>query len=82
MGYFIGVDSGGTFTDAVILDEEGHIYFDKALSTPKDPAQGVIAALENCAKMVQPGGDLHHILSRTKRLCHGTTVATNALIQM
>ena len=34
MGYLIGVDSGGTFTDVVIMNEERHIYFDKALSVP------------------------------------------------
>jgi len=48
MRYYIGVDTGGTFTDLVIMDEQGRIYFDKAFSTPKDPAQGVLAALDNC----------------------------------
>ena len=49
MDYFIGVDTGGTFTDVVIMDDEGHLYSDKAFSTPKDPGQGVVAGLENCA---------------------------------
>ena len=81
MKYVIGVDSGGTFTDVVILDEEGHIYFDKAMSTPQDPTQGVIAGVENCIKHIQPQGAISRILSQTDRFCHGTTVATNALIQ-
>lgn len=81
MDYFIGVDTGGTFTDVVIMDEEGHIYFDKAFSTPKDPARGVIAALENCAKLIQPQATMNDVLSQTRRFCHGTTVSTNALIQ-
>jgi len=81
MGYVIGIDSGGTFTDVVIVDEEGHIYFDKAMSTPKDPSQGVIAGVENCIGLIRPQGDTFHILSQTNRFCHGSTVATNALIQ-
>ncbi|OGP59233.1 MAG: hypothetical protein A2162_09725 [Deltaproteobacteria bacterium RBG_13_52_11b] len=81
MDYFIGVDTGGTFTDVVIMDDEGHFCFDKAFSTPKDPARGVIAALENCAKLIQPKANMNNVLSQTRRFCHGTTVSTNALIQ-
>ena len=81
MDYFIGVDTGGTFTDVVIMDEEGHLYFDKAFSTPKDPGQGIVAGLENCAKLIQPKVSMRDVLTQTRRFCHGTTVSTNALIQ-
>lgn len=79
MKVFIGVDTGGTFTDVVVLEESGTLAFDKALSTPEDPSRGVIAALENCvARMGRP---LPGVLSAAEQFCHGTTVGTNALIQ-
>ncbi|MDP6178809.1 MAG: hydantoinase/oxoprolinase family protein, partial [Desulfatiglandales bacterium] len=81
MKYVIGVDSGGTFTDVVLVNEEGSIYFDKAMSTPQDPTHGIISGVENCAGLIQPKGDIHDILSHNNRFCHGTTVATNALIE-
>jgi N-methylhydantoinase A len=79
MPYFIGVDTGGTFTDLVILDHEGTLTFDKAFSTPARPALGVLAALENAAALV--GGDVRRVLEGAERFAHGTTVGTNALIQ-
>ena len=79
MGYFIGVDTGGTFTDVVILDGKGGIYFDKAFSTPREPARGVHNALENCVQ--QLGCQVHEVLEETERFTYGTTAATNALIQ-
>jgi N-methylhydantoinase A len=77
--YFVGVDTGGTFTDVVILDGAGNICFDKAFSTPHRPALGVLAALENAVRALAP--ELPAVLERTERFAHGTTVATNALIQ-
>ena len=79
MPYFVGVDTGGTFTDVVILDHVGNLHFDKAFTTPERPALGVIAALENCVRLV--GEDLRPVLEGTERFAHGTTVGTNALIQ-
>ncbi len=46
MTYFAGVETGGTFTDVVILDAAGNVHFDKAFTTPHRPALGVIAALD------------------------------------
>jgi len=77
--YFVGVDTGGTFTDIVILDDAGTVYFDKAFTTPSRPALGVVAALENCVELLRE--PLHTVLERTERFAHGTTVGTNALIQ-
>jgi N-methylhydantoinase A/oxoprolinase/acetone carboxylase beta subunit len=62
----VGVDTGGTFTD--LVTEDGRVV--KVSSTPADPAAAVRAALE------QAGGP-----SRPALLAHGTTVATNALLE-
>lgn len=65
----IGIDIGGTFTDFVIFDEEkGTLDTYKTLSTPHDPAQGVLDGL----RIVQSG---------RARIVHGSTVATNALLE-
>jgi N-methylhydantoinase A len=73
-GPVIGIDVGGTFTDAVVLDAaEGRLLQAfKLPSTPDDPARAVIEALERIAD----GIDL-----RDAAVCHGTTVGTNALIE-
>ncbi|MEK7879642.1 MAG: hydantoinase/oxoprolinase family protein, partial [candidate division NC10 bacterium] len=79
MTYFVGVDTGGTYTDVVLLDSEGNVFFDKAFTTPHRPALGVIAALENAVRLLSR--ELPAVLGETERFAHGTTVATNALIQ-
>src|SRR5690606_23179662 len=60
------IDVGGTFTDAVLL-RDGEIRTCKLPSTPDDPAKAVAAALER--------------LGGAELLIHGTTVATNALLE-
>ena len=66
----IGVDIGGTFTDFVVFDEtSGDFRTFKALSTPHDPAQAVLSGLEELPGALQPG------------IIHGSTVATNALLE-
>ncbi len=79
MAHYIGVDTGGTFTDLVIIDDSGQVHFDKAFSTPRDPAEGVLAALDACSGLL--GQSARQILASTSRFSHGTTVGTNALIQ-
>jgi len=79
MRFFIGVDTGGTFTDVVFLDDSGQLTFDKALSTPEDPSLGVSVALQNCVERL--GRALPEVLNETEQFCHGTTVGTNSLIQ-
>lgn len=76
--YIIGVDTGGTFTDIVVLTEAGQIWTAKASTTPDDFSRGVMDALEEAAKTV--GIKLGELLSQTTLLKHGSTVATNALI--
>src|SRR3954451_20006127 len=66
----VAVDVGGTFTDVCVLDQaSGELEVAKVASTA-DPIDGVMAGVE------QAGVDL----SKTALFCHGTTVATNALI--
>lgn len=75
----IGVDVGGTFTDLVAIDAAGHTTFAKSPSTPQDQSIGVMAGLEELARRL--GLSRAEMLAQTQRLVHGTTVATNALLE-
>src|SRR3954464_10524951 len=72
----IGIDTGGTFTDVVAVDEEtGAVATTKTPSTPPDPAAGFLAG-------VQKGlGQLGLDGSAVTAVSHGTTVATNQLLE-
>src|SRR3989338_5383400 len=80
MTYYCGVDIGGTFTDCVIMDESGTVTLAKSPSTPPDFSRGFLNAVTEAAKHV--GLELEELLSQTNLLLHGTTVGTNALVQM
>src|ERR1700743_1294443 len=75
----IGIDVGGTFTDLVAIDAAGHTVFAKSLSTPQDQSIGVMAGLEELARRLNLSRA--DMLAQTQRLVHGTTVATNALLE-
>jgi N-methylhydantoinase A len=75
----IGIDVGGTFTDFVAIDAAGRTIFAKALSTPLDQSIGVMAGLDELARRL--GLSPADMLAQTQRLVHGTTVATNALLE-
>ena len=77
--YRIGVDVGGTFTDVIAVDGGGRVTFVKAASTPQDQSIGVMNALSLLAERL--GLELEELLSRTERIMHGMTVATNALLE-
>jgi len=69
----VGVDVGGTFTDAVAVATDGSLATAKVVSTPDDPSRALLEALDALsAEGVAP----EHV----ERLVHGTTVATNALL--
>ncbi len=72
----LGVDIGGTFTDAILIDERtGKTWIKKVPSTPSDPSIGFLDATERLlvdAKV--PGNALSYIV-------HGTTIVTNAIIE-
>ena len=71
----IGLDIGGTFTDIVALDREGHLGLTKVPSTPKDLLEGIGAATRRILDIAgaKPGD--------VERFIHGTTVATNAILE-
>ena len=78
--YRIGIDVGGTFTDLVAVDETGRVTLAKAASTPADQSLGVMEGLSRLAEEL--GMERQAMLHRTERIVHGTTVATNALLEM
>ena len=80
MPYFCGVDTGGTFTDCVVMDEQGQVTIAKSPSTPKDFAEGFFNALEVAAGKLTLS--LSHLMQQTRLLLHGTTVGTNAIVQL
>ncbi len=71
----LGVDVGGTFTDAVLVDEHGLIVTAKAPTTPQDQSLGVLAAVE--AVLARAG----RVAGDVRVFAHGMTVATNALLE-
>jgi N-methylhydantoinase A len=72
----IGIDTGGTFTDVVAFDENtGELTTTKTPSTPADPAEGFIAGVHKVLGMLGETGDALAAVS------HGTTVATNQLLE-
>lgn len=64
----VGIDTGGTFTDVVYLRDDGSLGVHKLASTPTNPAHAVLGGLE-------------HVGARAAQLVHGSTVATNALLE-
>lgn len=78
MGYRIGIDVGGTFTDYLLLDERGRTRAHKVLSTPADPSQAVLQGLGDLA--AGAGLPLVGFLERVDIIVHGTTVTTNAVL--
>lgn len=75
----IGVDTGGTFTDLVVIDTDGIVRTEKSFSTPDSRERGVFDVLERAARTLNTS--VSDILSRTDIFAHGTTASTNALIQ-
>ena len=70
------VDIGGTFTDLVVVDEAtGAVRVGKVLMTPKDPAHGVQGGVQALL------GEARIAAGAVSTVVHGTTLATNALIE-
>src|SRR5271155_5710979 len=77
----VGVDSGGTFTDICLFEEdEGRVEVWKVSSTPDDPSRGIAQGVEEGMRRVAPNSD-GTPAATVSYFGHGTTVATNALIQ-
>ncbi|MFL6177269.1 MAG: hydantoinase/oxoprolinase family protein [Ornithinibacter sp.] len=72
----VGIDTGGTFTDVVAVDEDtGELVSTKTPSTPTNPADGFITGIEKILGVLGATGD------DITAVCHGTTVATNKLLE-
>ena len=67
----IGIDTGGTFTDLILLDEDGAVRMIKAPSTPADPAQSFLRGIRE----INDGETVDDII-------HGCTVGTNAVLEL
>jgi N-methylhydantoinase A len=79
MAYIIGIDTGGTFTDCVVMAADGRIVTAKASSTPDDFSEGVMESLRLAGERLGLGTEA--LLRDTARLALGTTVGTNAMLQ-
>jgi N-methylhydantoinase A len=79
-GIRIGIDTGGTFTDVVAFDERtGELVSTKVASTPGDPAEGFLAGIDKVLDALGvPREQAGEVLTA---VCHGTTVATNQLLE-
>jgi N-methylhydantoinase A len=79
MGFTVGIDIGGTFTDTVVMDADGAVATYKSPTTPRALVEGLLANLRSAAEL--EGLDTRRFLERVERVGHGTTVATNAYIE-
>ena len=76
MAFRLGVDVGGTFTDLLLVDEEsGDTFRAKTSSTPADQSVGVLRGINQVCKLAGIG------LDQVGDVLHGTTVATNAVLE-
>ncbi|MFD9718692.1 hydantoinase/oxoprolinase family protein [Streptomyces sp. NPDC059076] len=78
-GFFVGTDVGGTFTDLVVLQDQCAPRIFKSPTTPHDRSEGVLNALRLAAESY--GLDLRSFCADIVYFAHGTTAATNALIE-
>ncbi|MFP6780749.1 MAG: hydantoinase/oxoprolinase family protein, partial [Gammaproteobacteria bacterium] len=75
----IGIDIGGTFTDVVLLQDNGQFHVYKEDSTPDEPLRAITQGLAGIAAEIDT--NVASLLESTEFLVHGQTMATNALIQ-
>src|SRR5512145_410863 len=80
MGYRIGIDVGGTFTDFILARPAGGTLLAKEPTTLPDQSEGVMRGLARLAEA--EGLALRDFLGRTDLVVHGTTTADNTLIEM
>jgi N-methylhydantoinase A len=71
VSYRVAMDIGGTFTDFVVAEDDAGTYSGKVLSTPANPAEGVLAGLEQFVPE----------LEQIEFLVHGTTVGLNSFLE-
>ena len=71
----LGVDVGGTFTDFIAVDADGHVHVHKQLTTPSDPSESVLSGTSEIAERATLP------LDGLERIVHGTTLVANSLIE-
>ena len=79
MGYRLGIDIGGTFTDFVLIDSQGRLTQAKVISTPDEPAIAIRNGLERLVSRLAIS--LPGLLAETDFIVHGSTAALNALLE-
>ena len=79
MGTMISVDTGGTFTDTILVEKDGRRTIGKASTTPDNPSKGVLNSIANAAE--NAGESLEPVLSSADALFHGTTLTTNTVLE-
>ena len=79
MGIRIGVDIGGTFTDFIIVDEDSRVRVYKTPSVPKAPERAIFTGIEELA--AEQSQTIRDYLTSVDLFIHGTTIATNTVIQ-
>ncbi len=77
--FYMGIDIGGTFTDTVVVDDQGRLRIYKTESTPGNLAVGVLEGVRLASENL--GISSRELLSATSYFSHGTTMATNAFIE-
>lgn len=78
MALRVGVDVGGTFTDFLVMDDEGNAEIYKTSTTPSDPSIGFFRGLAKAA--AARGVTLDAFLGEIRTIVHGTTITTNAVL--
>jgi N-methylhydantoinase A len=78
MSFRVGIDTGGTFTDAISVDEKGNVVTAKALTTPKDLKLGIINVLHALAE--RNGLSREQFMGQVTTIVHGTTQGTNTIL--
>jgi len=80
VGYRVGVDVGGTFTDLICVTPDGDVVLDKTPTTPDDQSVGVMNGLQELAdRFDRP---VQELCAEIDILVHGTTTADNTMIEM
>ena len=80
MSYRIGIDTGGTFTDLVLVGSDGRVNLFKTPSTPLDPPVAIRTGIDLISEHL--GCTVPDLLADCDMIIHGTTAALNALIQL
>ena len=75
----LGIDVGGTFTDLVLFDASGHLSVVKTATTPAEPTEGILKAVQRAADY--HGLTMEALLAGCALIVHGSTIATNCLLE-